>query len=88
MFLHPLSLWDPVRVNSRSSLSRYKCTTLVPLTPETFHAIASSGPGSVFKRHIITNFFDSQMTIAQIVYDNERFFGYNDEDIHSKVRSM
>ncbi len=26
------------------------------------------------------------MTIAQIVYDNERSFGYNDEDIHSKVR--
>jgi hypothetical protein len=26
------------------------------------------------------------MTIAQIVYDNERSFGYNDQDIHSKVR--
>jgi L-serine deaminase len=26
------------------------------------------------------------MTIAQIVYDNERFFGYSDEDIHNKVR--
>ena len=26
------------------------------------------------------------MTIAQIVYDNERSFGYNDKDIHSKVR--
>jgi len=25
------------------------------------------------------------MTIAQIVYDNERSFGYNDEDIHSKL---
>jgi len=28
-----------------------------------------------------------QMTIAQIVYDNERSFGYNDQDIHNKVRS-
>lgn len=25
------------------------------------------------------------MTIAQIVYDNERSFGYNDQDIHSKL---
>ncbi|KAI9511535.1 serine dehydratase alpha chain-domain-containing protein [Russula earlei] len=25
------------------------------------------------------------MTIAQIVYDNERFFGYSDDDIHSKL---
>lgn len=32
------------------------------------------------------NFLGSQMTIAQIVYDNERSFGYNDNDIHSKVR--
>ena len=32
------------------------------------------------------NFLGSQMTIAQIVYDNERSFGYNDQDIHSKVR--
>ena len=32
------------------------------------------------------NFLGSQMTIAQIVYDNERSFGCNDEDIHSKVR--
>jgi hypothetical protein len=32
------------------------------------------------------NFLGSQMTIAQIVYDNERSFGYDDEDIHSKVR--
>ncbi len=26
------------------------------------------------------------MTIAQIVYDNERSFGYNNEDIQDKVR--
>lgn len=32
------------------------------------------------------NVLESQMTIAQIVYDNERSFGYNDEDIHNKVR--
>jgi hypothetical protein len=32
------------------------------------------------------NFLGSQMTIAQIVYDNERSFGYDDKDIHSKVR--
>jgi hypothetical protein len=27
------------------------------------------------------------MTIAQIVYDNERSFGYTDEDIHAKARA-
>ena len=26
-----------------------------------------------------------QMTIAQIVYDNELSFGYTDEEIHDKV---
>jgi L-serine deaminase len=25
------------------------------------------------------------MTIAQIVHDNEKYFGYTEEDIHSKV---
>ena len=29
-----------------------------------------------------------QMTIAQIVYDNELSFGYTDEEIHDKVRRM
>ena len=28
------------------------------------------------------------MTIAQIVYDNELYFGYSDEEIHQKVRPM
>ena len=42
----------------------------------------------MFKRDMITNFLGSQMTIAQVVYDNERSFGYNDEDIHNKVRLM
>lgn len=28
------------------------------------------------------------MTIAQIVYDNERSFGYTDDDIHSKVSNI
>ncbi|KAF8998605.1 L-serine ammonia-lyase [Cyathus striatus] len=32
---------------------------------------------SLTKRH--------NMTIAQIVYDNEKYFGYTDEDIHSKI---
>ena len=29
-----------------------------------------------------------QITIAQIVYDNERYFGYTDNDIHDKVHSL
>lgn len=29
--------------------------------------------------------FTFQMTIAQIVYDNEKYFGYTDDDIHDKV---
>lgn len=28
------------------------------------------------------------MTIAQIVHDNERYFGYSEEDIHAKVRPL
>lgn len=28
------------------------------------------------------------MTIAQIVYDNERSFGYSEDDIHDKVRRI
>jgi hypothetical protein len=39
----------------------------------------------MYKSGMTTNFFGSQMTIAQIVYDNERSFGFSDEDIHSKV---
>lgn len=42
----------------------------------------------MFKGDMMTNFFGSQMTIAQIVYDNERSFGYSDEDIHNKVCFM
>jgi L-serine deaminase len=26
-----------------------------------------------------------QMTIAQIVWDNERSFGYSDEEVHAKI---
>jgi hypothetical protein len=26
------------------------------------------------------------MTIAQIVFNNERSFGYNDKEVHNKVR--
>ncbi|KAF9457198.1 serine dehydratase alpha chain-domain-containing protein [Collybia nuda] len=30
----------------------------------------------------------NNMTIAQIVYDNEKFFGYSDDDIHSKIMKI
>jgi len=36
----------------------------------------------------MANFPETQMTIAQIVYDNERSFGYDVKEIHNKVRLM
>jgi hypothetical protein len=44
------------------------------------------GHSIAFSATEMTNFPETQMTIAQIVYDNERSFGYDDEDIHNKVR--
>jgi hypothetical protein len=57
-------------------------------TPEKILNLAPWHIGLDLRLTIIAhaNFLGSQMTIAQIVYDNERSFGYNEEDIHSKVR--
>jgi hypothetical protein len=54
--------------------------------PEGFCTLHHGTLRSISVELSYANFLGSQMTIAQIVYDNERSFGYNDQDIHSKVR--
>ncbi|KAE9406185.1 L-serine ammonia-lyase [Gymnopus androsaceus JB14] len=83
------SIVPPARLHQTHSLSEPDLTPVIGPSSSSVHD-EEAGPPYPFEsgNSLLALTQKHNMTIAQIVYDNEKSFGYSDEDIHNKIHRI